>query len=462
MNTLTTFSTPQLRRLHRGKVRDSYRIDDRTRLIVVTDRISAFDKVLATPIPHKGAVLCGLTDFWFERTAGIVPNHVVRAVDPNITIVREAVPIMVEVVVRGYLTGSMWRAYEKGKRRFSGVTAPDALTKNARFREPLVTPTTKGAVDLEISPDEIVGRGLADQAVWTRMQSAALQLFAAGSEYLAQRGLLLVDTKYEFGLIDGELVVIDEMHTPDSSRIWPDEGYRRSPQAVESLDKEYVRAYLLAQAEPGPMPDTLPDAVVAETTRRYLELYERVTGRPLPVSDEDLRPRMVRNLAAAGVLRDGYVAIVMGSPADIDHARRIRDFLAAYDLLVDLRVVSAHKNGEEIVRMAGEYNDSVEPGAVVAIAGLSNGLGGALAANLNLPVFNCPPARDLSELQAWIHSSLLMPSRVPAATVVHPDNAALAAMRALNLPRLRERFTSEITSMKADLKEQDQRLRVSP
>jgi phosphoribosylaminoimidazole carboxylase PurE protein len=170
---------------------------------------------------------------------------------------------------------------------------------------------------------------------------------------------------------------------------------------------------------------------------------------------------MARNLSAAGLLRDGYIAIVMGSPADIDHARRIRDLLAAYDLHVDLRVVSAHKNGEEIVGMAGEYNESVEPGAVVAIAGLSNGLGGALAANLNLPVFNCPPARDLNELQAWIHSSLLMPSRVPAATVVHPDNAALAAMRALNLPRLRERFTSEIASMKADLKEQDQRLRGS-
>jgi len=460
LDTIAAFVTPQLALLHRGKVRDSYRIDERTRLIVVSDRLSAFDRVLETPIRHKGAVLSCLSNWWFESTAAICPNHLVRQIDPNLTLVAEAKPIKVEVVVRGYITGSMWRAYAQGKRSFSGQSVPDGLQRNQRLPVPLVTPTTKEEVDREITPPAIVAEGLASSALWEQMAATALRLFAFGSERLAARGLLLADTKYEFGTVGDRLMLIDEIHTPDSSRLWPADQYQRDPLAVESLDKEYVRAWILqTEHGGGPRVMALPAEVAAETSRRYLQLYERVTGAALPLDDEPPRARMVRNLVAAGLIKDGYVAICLGSPADQEHAATIADVLTRHDVAVDWRVVSAHKNGEQIMRLAAEYNHSAEPGACIAIAGLSNGLGGALAANLTIPVISCPPFKDTADLLANINSSLLLPSRTPAATVVRPENAALLALRCLNLPRLRAAFGREIAVMKDDLAAHDRRVR---
>jgi fusion protein PurCD len=271
--------------------------------------------------------------------------------------------------------------------------------------------------------------------------------------------MTLVDTKYEFGVVDGEVILIDELHTSDSSRIWDTEAYRLDPANVEALDKEYVRRWLISEARDGGIPDTLPEEVVAETTRRYLELCMRVTGSYPQVGPGDPRARMAGALATEGIIRDGYVAIIMGSKVDLEHARAIATVIERYNVAVDLRVVSAHKNGEEIPALVAGYNSSAEPGAVIAIAGGSNGLGGALAANLNLPVINCPPFKDQVDLLLNVGSSLMMPSLVPAMTVVKPVEAALAALRALNLPRLRDRFSSEISSMKASLAEDDRAVR---
>jgi fusion protein PurCD len=462
LNCLVQFATPQLKKVHSGKVRDSIRIDETTRMIVVTDRLSAFDSVLKTPIPHKGAVLNSISNFWFEKTRQIIGNHFIRAIDPNVTLVKEAVPIRVEMVIRGYLTGSMWRGYQQGKRQFSGVQAPDGMTKNQKFPRPIATPTTKEKSDREISPADLVKEGWVEKNLYEQMEQVALQLFDLGTRILAEKGIILVDTKYEFGLLDGKLILIDEVHTPDSSRFWRAEDYEKDPENADQIDKEYVRQWLLNHKVNGKYPDTLPDDVVKETSRRYLEIYKMVTGKSLDVNEnESIRARICRNLVNERLIKDGYVAIIMGSPSDLEHCKKIQSYFEKYDIMTELRIVSAHKNGEEIVKIAKEYNDSIEPGAVIAVAGCSNGLGGALAANLNIPVINCPPFKDNLDMLVNVNSSLMMPSQTPAATVIHSDNAAYAALRSLNLYRLRDIFTQEIETMKTFLLESDHNIQGS-
>ena len=459
MTTLTTVCTPQLKTIHRGKVRDSLRVDARSRLLVVSDRLSAFDRVLDTQIPMKGEVLSRLSNWWFGKTADIVPNHVLKAVDPVATLVKEVEPIRIEMVVRGYLTGSMGRAYDSGVRTFCGVDLPEGLKANQRFPQPLVTPTTKEKNDREISPAEIVSEGWTTAERFAQMKDVALRLFERGSRVLAEKGLILVDTKYEFGLLGDQLILIDEIHTPDSSRMWDQAAYDRDPLKVESHDKEYVRAWLRQNRKNGEYPTTLPDEVVRETTRRYVDIYERITGEKLEASTEDSRARLARNLHREGFIRDGFVAIVMGSKADIGHANQMKAVVEEHGVFADLRVCSAHKNGEDLPALLAEYNAAIEPGAIIAIAGLSNGLGGALAANSCLPVISCPPFKDGVDMLLNLNSSLMMPSAVPNMTVVKPKEAALAALRALNLPRLKDRFRNEIVEMKNGLRYDDRNIR---
>ena len=459
MSTIRTICTPQLQTIHRGKVRDSQRVDAGSRLLVVSDRLSAFDRVLETAIPMKGEVLSRLSNWWFEKTADLIPNHVLRVVDPLATLVREVVPIRIEMIVRGYLTGSMGRAYDSGVRTFCGVDLPEGLKPNARFPQPLVTPTTKENSDREISPAEIAAEGWTTAERYAQMRDVALRLFERGTRLLAEKGLILVDTKYEFGLLGDQLILIDEIHTPDSSRMWDQAAYDRDPLKVESHDKEYVRAWLRQNRKNGEYPTALPEDVVRETTRRYVEIHERITGEKLAVSNEDPRARLTRNLHAAGLIKDGFVAIVMGSRADLDHAVKMKSIIEPYGIHVDLRVCSAHKNGEDLAPLVAEYNNAIEPGAIIAIAGLSNGLGGALAANAALPVISCPPFKDGADILLNLNSSLMMPSQVPNMTVIKPKEAAQAALRALNLPRLKDRFQAEIQVMKKTLRNDDREVR---
>ncbi|WP_310397444.1 phosphoribosylaminoimidazolesuccinocarboxamide synthase [Hymenobacter sp.] len=472
MNTLTHFASPQLPLLHRGKVRDSLRAPSGDRLIIVTDRLSAFDSVLETAIPHKGAVLNGLANFWFDKTQHIIPNHVIKLVDANAMLVKEAEPIKVEMIVRQYLTGSMWRGYQAGQRTFSGVTVPDGLTKNQPFPQAIVTPTTKEESDREITPDNLVSEGWVSKELYDQMAVKSLMLFAVGSRLLAEKGIILVDTKYEFGLLNGQLILIDEMHTPDSSRFWSAEDYARNPETAEQMDKEYVRQWLIANKKDGQYLRALTPEVAQEASRRYLDIYERITGEALPTAEpaahadrpgsgrQDARARLLANLVQAGLVKDAWVNIVMGSPADKEHCEKIRQQFEGYGIFTQMRVTSAHKNGEEIAGMADIWNNSIEPGVIIAVAGLSNGLGGALAANVNVPVISCPPWKDYAELAMNLNSSVIMPSGTPNLTVVRPDNAAQAALRALNVPRLRERLNQEIKATKAKLRAADAELRV--
>ena len=471
MNTLTHFASPQLPLLHRGKVRDSLRAPSGDRLIIVTDRLSAFDSVLETAIPHKGAVLNGLANFWFAKTAHIIPNHVLKLIDANAMLVKEAEPIKVEMVVRHYLTGSMWRGYQAGQRTFSGVTVPDGLTKHQPFPEFIVTPTTKEESDHEITPENLVSEGWVSKELYDQMKEKSLALFKVGSELLAEKGIILVDTKYEFGLLNGELILIDEMHTPDSSRFWSAGDYAKNPETAEQMDKEYVRQWLIANKQDGKYPRALTPEVAQEASRRYLAIYERITGTPLPTVEtggpdapgtgrHDARARLLANLVAAGLLRDAWVNIVMGSPADKEHCEEIRQQFEGYGIFTQLRVTSAYKNGEAIAGMAEIWNNSIEPGVIIAVTGLSNGLGGALAANVNVPVISCLLHKDCAELAMNLNSSVIMPSGTPNLTVVRSDNAVQGALRALNLPRLRERLNQEILATKAKLRAADAELRV--
>jgi phosphoribosylaminoimidazole-succinocarboxamide synthase len=272
-----------------GKVRVSYRLDNRQRLIITTDRLSAFDRVVAG-IPYKGQVLNQLAAWWFEQTSDLVANHYISTPDPNASVVREATPLPVEVVVRGYITGvtstSLWQQYADGARTIYGHEFPDGLLKNIKLPEPIVTPTTKAAAgehDVPITCDEVVTLGLVDPELWAKVQSAALAVFARGQRIAEKAGLILADTKYEFGLAaDGRLLLIDEMHTPDSSRFWLAETYEsRLADGIEpeSLDKEPIRRWLIdsGYSGDGPSPE-LPSDVVATTTDRYIQAYETLTG----------------------------------------------------------------------------------------------------------------------------------------------------------------------------------------
>lgn len=283
-----------------GKVRDIYPVG-RYRVLITTDRISAFDRVLGL-IPYKGQALNQLSAWWFEQTRDIVPNHFVAAPDPNVTIAREATPLPVEVVVRGYITGvtktSLWHLYAQGERAPYGIPLPDGLRKNDPLPQPIITPTTKatgGAHDEQLTREQIVRGGLLDAGLWEQVEQAALALFARGQELARRAGLILVDTKYEFGLCDGRLTLIDEVHTPDSSRYWSVESYAAGE--PEHFDKEFLRQWFAARGYRGDgEPPAMPPDFVAQVAARYMAAFEKLTGRTFAPAEVPAERRIVRAL----------------------------------------------------------------------------------------------------------------------------------------------------------------------
>ncbi|MBU1019189.1 MAG: phosphoribosylaminoimidazolesuccinocarboxamide synthase [Patescibacteria group bacterium] len=281
---LTGTDFPELGEKYEGKVRDTYKKDGKITLIT-TDKLSAFDKHICL-LPFKGQVLNGLTKFWFKKTKDIYPNYITSYPDPNIIVGDDCKPLMVEMIVRGYITGSAWRAYESGIRDFCGNKLPEGLQKDQKFNEPILTPTTKaeyGEHDESITPQEIVEKGLLTQEQWDHMAEASLKIFKLGQEITTRQGVILVDTKYEFGINPaGQIVLIDEVHTPDSSRFWDKDK--------KSINKEYVREWLMGKgfSGDGEVPE-IPQDVKMETARRYIEAYELITGEEFkPVSGDQL------------------------------------------------------------------------------------------------------------------------------------------------------------------------------
>jgi len=287
-----------------GKVRDIYVQPDRI-ILITTDRHSSFDRIIAH-IPDKGAVLNLTSAFWFKETEHIIQNHVIDVPDPNVVIAKRAKPFLVEVVVRGYLTGvtdtSIWTNYQKGKRDFGGITLPDGMKKNTQLPSAIITPTTKAGHDENLDLDDIIPRGLATHEEWQTMQKAALALFAYGQDHAASKGFILVDTKYEFGLYDGEVILIDEIHTPDNSRYWLKENFEEKISKGEepmAFDKEFLRIWFKEHCDPYNDP-VLPEApldMVSELSRRYIDIYEKLTGQSFKKYKGDLASRIEKNLA---------------------------------------------------------------------------------------------------------------------------------------------------------------------
>ena len=307
-HTLQQFDAPELGDLYRGKVRDNYSRGDRI-VMVTTDRISAFDHVLGT-IPFKGEVLSRLTRFWFDKVKGVAPTCVIDDPDPSVMVVKRAAPFPVEIIIRGYITGSLWRDYQAGKAGAYGIDWPAGLRKDQRFDEPILTPSTKeqyGKHDEPISEKAIVERGLVPAATWAEATRIARALFRAGQEWAATRGLILVDTKYEMGIVDGKLAVIDEIHTPDSSRYWMAREYAERFAAgrdQQMLDKENIRQWLITEHgfSGHGKPPALTDEVRVMLARKYIEVFELLTGETFdsPVGSVDTRIR--GNLKSKGYL----------------------------------------------------------------------------------------------------------------------------------------------------------------
>ena len=305
---LRQLDLPALGELYRGKVRDNYSRGDQI-VMVTTDRISAFDHVLGT-IPFKGEVLSRLTAFWFDKVKDIAPIHLVAAPDPSVMVVKRAKALPVEVIIRGYITGSLWRDYQSGAAGAYGIDWPKGLKKDQKFAAPLITPSTKaeyGQHDLPISEADIVAKGLVSAATWKEATDIARRLFARGQEWALQRGLILVDTKYEMGIADGKLVVIDEIHTPDSSRYWVADGYQArfdAGQEQQMLDKENVRQWLIKEHgfSGHGKPPALTDEVRVMLARKYIEVFERLTGETFTSDVGSVAARIERNLRAKGYL----------------------------------------------------------------------------------------------------------------------------------------------------------------
>lgn len=301
----THFNLAGQKSLYTGKVRDVYNINDDYLVMVVSDRISAFDVVLPRGIPYKGQVLNQIASKFLDATADIVPNWKIASPDPNVTVGLMAVPYKVEMVIRNYVTGHAWREYRSGKRILCGVPMPDGLREHDRFPEPIITPTTKAAEghDEDISREEILSSGLVPEKEYALLEEYTRKLFQRGTEMAAEMGLILVDTKYEFGMKDGEIVLIDEIHTPDSSRYFYADGYEERQARGEQqkqLSKEFVRQWLISngfQGKEGQVVPEMPDAFVEEVSERYIELYENITGEKFVKADTThIEERILKNI----------------------------------------------------------------------------------------------------------------------------------------------------------------------
>jgi phosphoribosylaminoimidazole-succinocarboxamide synthase len=303
-HTLDDFESDNLGEHYKGKVRENFSQGDKI-LMITSDRVSAFDHVLGT-IPFKGQILSEIANFWFDKTKDLVPNHIIDTPDPQVLVAKRAKTLPVEVIVRQYITGSLWREYSSGINGQYGFMLPEGLKKDQKFDEPLLTPSTKAEYGLHDEPisREAIVNGLVEESVYAKAEEYALVLFKAGQEWAAKQGLILVDTKYEFGIFEGELIVIDEIHTPDSSRYWVEKEYETRFNNGESqlmLDKENIRQWLIEKGFSGEgVPPELSEEIRITLAERYVELYRTLTGKQFDPEVGDVKSRIIKNLESAG------------------------------------------------------------------------------------------------------------------------------------------------------------------
>ncbi|MDG5800059.1 phosphoribosylaminoimidazolesuccinocarboxamide synthase [Marinilabiliaceae bacterium ANBcel2] len=304
----TNYNFPGQKELYEGKVRDVYNIDDNYLVMIVTDRISAFDVVMPKGVPFKGQVLNQIAEKFLDATSDIVPNWKISTPDPMVTIGHFCEPYKVEMVIRGYLTGHVWREYKAGKRSICGVPLPDGMVENQKFDTPIITPTTKATHghDEDISREEIISSGLVSEEEYVKLEQYTRELFERGTKIAKEKGLILVDTKYEFGKKDGKIYLIDEIHTPDSSRYFYCDGYEERLNKGEKqrqLSKEFVREWLIEKGFQGNEGESIPDMdekYISSVSDRYIELFEKITGEKfIKAKSEDVEKRIEKNVESA-------------------------------------------------------------------------------------------------------------------------------------------------------------------
>lgn len=309
MQILKSITLPGFGKKHSGKVRDHYLLGNK-RILITTDRVSAFDVSLGY-IPYKGQVLNQLSAFWFEKTKDIISNHIISVPDPNVTIAKNTVPIPIEMVVRGYITGvtgtSIWGSYEKGERVIYGIRFPDGLKKNQKLPHPVITPTTKAdkGHDARLTRGKIIKRNLVSKKIYEQMEKASLALFERGTKLCEKAGVILVDTKYEFGLYHDRLILIDEIHTPDSSRFWIKKTYKKRfniGEEPENFDKEFLRLWYKKHGYTGNgAPPKMPQSLAARVSKRYRDIYEKITKKKFVISGKPTGTRIKKNVRMSTV-----------------------------------------------------------------------------------------------------------------------------------------------------------------
>ena len=423
-----------------GKVRRVEDIGYNLLLMSTSDRLSAFDKHVCN-VPFKGLILNQLSKWWFSKTTDIIPNHYLYS-DNNHMVVKKTKPIMLEIIVRGYMTGSsntsIWSMYKRGERQMYGLDFRDGYVKNEKLDEIIITPTTKGEHDYPITEEEIVSQKFLTADEYDFVKTKALELFKRGQQIASEAGFILVDTKYEFGRLDsGKIILIDELHTCDSSRYWLKETYDenfKNGKEPDKLDKDCIRDWIKTQCDPykEEVP-TVPDNVVQNVTNVYKTYYENLTGETLEHGDtqELTREDFLEHYFQKH--HDKLVVILSGSPSDKPHALKIKKCLADLNIASVEHYKSAHKNTEEVLNTIKSYNKRQLKTVYVTIAGLSNALSGVTACNTHFPVIACPPHKDNMDMTVNINSTLQCPSKVPVMTILKPGNVAICVDRMFRL-----------------------------
>ena len=441
-----------------GKVRNIYDVGNNLYALEHTNRLSSFDRHVCD-IRGKGEVLTATSAWWFNRIERdlCIPTHYVWS-NKHLMIVRKCRLLPVEVVVRGFITGStktsLWTHYNAGTRTYCGITFPDGLVKNQRLDEPVITPTTKGIEDVPLSAEEVVTNNFMTQEQWDKVSSMAIRLFKYGQATALEKGLLLVDTKYEFGVDEhGDVVLIDEVHTCDSSRYWFAKTYEErfaNGKEPDKYDKDVVRDYIKKTVD-DPYKHTeftVPDKVKDDTTQVYVDFYRCLTGddSELTSLNEDIENPVILNQETEELIDHFYyeekecilrklggVVILAGSQSDEKHVEKIKESLRKQKIVVYNHYASAHKNTEVVLSLLKSYNEMKGRIVYVTVAGRSNALSGVVACNTQYPTIACPPFSDKDDFMVNINSTLQMPSNVPVMTILEPVNVALSIKRMLTL-----------------------------
>lgn len=417
-----------------GKARDVYDIGYERLLLHTTNRLSAFDKAICA-VPCKGSMLTNMAAYWFDRTRDIIPNHYLWHKGPY-TVVKKCNPIKVEIIVRGYLTGnsptSIWTLYNKGEREFGGVTLSDGMTKHQKLDNVLITPTTKGETDEPLTLDELTTRGYFTTSQKNYVLSKARELFQYGQEHAKEMGLILVDTKYEFGFDeDNNIILIDELHTCDSSRFWLannslEVAFDENGEP-QKIDKDVVRDYIKKNQT-----SIIPEEHIQKTKEAYLNYHNRL-GLGSNIEEQDiLMPILDIKKEYFEFHYTRKAVILAGSPKDHTHVNKIAQELSNVNVYCDIHYASAHKETHKVLGIMKRYESQQDLSLVwITCAGMSNALSGVVASQTRFPVIACPPYKDKDDMMVNIHSSVQCPSYVPVMFVMNPLNCALAVSKIL-------------------------------